>query len=277
VTKSGQLPNGFAGGLIFSPDSRSLFFTSTAVDLTSNLPDAAYSPGLNANLFVRDLSAAATSLISATTSGQLSDNTASASSILSPDGKTLYFESGAGGLTAGDSNASTDIFTASAPFTAPEASSPSQSTSPSKSTSPVSATPEPGPAVVGLTPLDSRHRITSVVVTFNQALDPASAQNLANYQITLPGGTVHIRSGHLFTTRPGRSVVIKNAGYNAATHQVTLTLRTPLRPGAVYQFRVNGASGSGVESASGTSLNSPGKLKPGKDYQAVLDLATPRS
>ncbi len=150
-------------------------------------------------------------------------------------------------------------------------------TSPSQSTSPAAATPEPGPAVVGLTPLDSRRRITSVVVTFNQALDPASAQNLANYQITLPGRTVHTRPGHLTTTRPGRSVVIKNAGYNAATHQVTLTLRTPLRRGTAYQFRVNGASGSGVESTSGASLNSPGKLKPGKDYQAVLDLATPRS
>ncbi len=128
-----------------------------------------------------------------------------------------------------------------------------------------------------MTPLDSRHGITSVVVTFNQALDPASAQNLANYQITLPGRTVHTHPGHLTTTHPGRSVVIKNAGYNAATHQVTLTLRTPLRRGAAYQFRVNGAAASGVESTSGASLNSPGKLKPGKDYQAVLDLATPRS
>jgi hypothetical protein len=72
-------------------------------------------------------------------------------------------------------------------------------------------------------------------------------------------------------------VVIKNATYNAATHQVTLALRTPLRSGVAYQFRVYGASGSGVESTSGASLNSPGKLKPGKDYQAVLELATPRS
>ena len=122
VTTSGQLSNSVAGGLIFSPDSKSLFFSSTAGDLTSNPPDAASSPGANANLFVRDLPAAATSLISATTSGQLSANIASANAFLSPDGKTLYFDSGAGLLTAGDSNASTDIFTASAPFTAPKAS-----------------------------------------------------------------------------------------------------------------------------------------------------------
>jgi Tol biopolymer transport system component len=271
ATTSGTLSNGAAAGLSFSPDSKLLFFASTAINLTSNLPDAASSPGQNTNLFVRDLSAAATSLISATTSGQLSNNTASANAFLSPDGKTLYFDSNASLLTAGDSNASTDIFTASAPFTAPKVSPPTQSTSPA------AATPEPGPAVVGLTPLDNGHRITNVVVTFNQALDPASANNLANYQITLPGRTVHTRSGHLTTTRPGRSVVIRNAGYNAATHQVTLTLRTPLRRGTAYQFRVNGASVSGVESTGGVSLNSPGKLKPGKDYQAVLDLATPRS
>ncbi len=301
ATTSGQLSNSFAAGLSFSPDSRSLFFTSTAADLTSNPPDATFATGENANLFVRDLPAATTTLISATTSGQLSDNNASASAFLSPDGKTLYFESNASLLTAGDSNASTDIFTASAPFTVPkdtptsepisssQPTSPSQSTvlsqsisthqstSPSQSTAPVAATPQPGPAVIGLTPLGSRHGITSVVVTFNQALDPASAQNLANYQIAPPGRTVHTRPGHLTIIHPRRSVVITNAGYNAATHQVTVTLRTPLRRGVAYLFRVNGASGSGVESTSGASLNSPGKLKPGKDYQAILDLTTPRS
>jgi Tol biopolymer transport system component len=270
ATTSGQVSNGFAGGLIFSPDSRLLFFTSSAGDLTSNPAAATSSPVGTSNLFVRDLAAAATSLISATTSGQLSDNLGPASAFLSPDGKMLYFESGASLLTTGDSNGSNDIFTASAPFTAPTASLPP------RSTSPVAATPEPGPAVVGLTSLGSRRGVTSVVITFNQALDPASAQNLANYQITLPGRTVHTRHGHLTTTRPGRSVVIKNAGYNATTHQVTLNLRTPLRRGAAYQFRVNGASASGVESMSGASLNSPDKLKPGRDYQAVLDLATPR-
>jgi Tol biopolymer transport system component len=271
ATSSGQLSNGGAAVLIFSPDSKLLFFSSTAADLTSNRPDGSSVPGMSMNLFVRDLPAAATSLISATTSGHLSSNNAPTVAFLSPDGKTLYFGSGASSLTAGDSNAATDIFAASAPFTAPAASPPSQPTSPP------AATPEPGPAVVSLTALESRRGVTSVIVTFNQALDPASAQNLANYQITLPGRTVHSRHNHLTTTRPGRSLVIKSAGYNAATHQVTLTLRTPLLPGTAYQFRVNGASGGGVESTSGVSLNSPDKLKPGKDYQVVLDLTKPRA
>ena len=72
--------------------------------------------------------------------------------------------------------------------------------------------------------MSSRHGITSVVVTFNQALDPTSAQNLANYKVSLPGRKVHMRSDLLTATRPGRSVPLKSAGYNAATHQVTLTL-----------------------------------------------------
>lgn len=130
VTASGQLSNSVAGGLIFSPDSKLLFFSSTAGNLTGNLPDAATSAGPTTNLFVRNLPAAATSLISATTSGRLSDNSTSASAFLSPDGKTLYFESGASLLTAGDSNGSVDIFAASAPFTAPNVSPPPRASPP---------------------------------------------------------------------------------------------------------------------------------------------------
>ncbi len=39
ATTNGQLSNAIAGGLIFSPDSGSLYFSSNAIDLTSNPPD----------------------------------------------------------------------------------------------------------------------------------------------------------------------------------------------------------------------------------------------
>ncbi len=133
ATTNGQLSNAIASGLMFSPDSGSLFFSSDAIDLTSNPPDttaaspSGQSSAIN-NLFVYNLSAGTTSLISATTSGQLSDSTASSggmspnspiTAFLSPDGQTLYFDSDAANLTAGDSNPnqSTQIFAASAPFT----------------------------------------------------------------------------------------------------------------------------------------------------------------
>ncbi len=46
---------------------------------------------------------------------------------------------------------------------------------------------QPGPTVVSVAPLKSRRDKTSLVITFNQALDPASAQNASNYQVSLPG------------------------------------------------------------------------------------------
>ena len=69
---------------------------------------------------MRDLTAGTTSLISATTSGQLSDSI-SINPLISPDGQTIYFDSNAANLTTGDTNPSqsTDIFAAAAPFTIP--------------------------------------------------------------------------------------------------------------------------------------------------------------
>jgi hypothetical protein len=130
--------------------------------------------------------------------------------------------------------------------------------------------------VVGVTSVEGRHGTTTVVVSFNQALDPTSAQNAANYELSLPGRAVHTRSGHSTATRPGRSLVIKAASYNAAGRQVTLTLGQSLRRNQPYQFQINGASG-GVKGTNGTALNSPDTLKPGKDYEAVLELAARRS
>src|SRR5262249_9219922 len=62
--------------LVFSPDSRSLVFSSSATDLTANPPDNAPNPfpGLpwaSMNLFLRDLSAGTTTLLSVTTDGRL--------------------------------------------------------------------------------------------------------------------------------------------------------------------------------------------------------------
>jgi hypothetical protein len=397
ATTGGQLANAFASGLSFSPDSRSLFFESNAIDLTSNPPDTTSAPvplpvsapvplpvqpfglGLNSdNLFVRDLAAGTTSLISATTDGKLSGSI-SANAFLSRDGQTLYFDSSADNLTAGDSNHSTDIFAASAPFTAsnqfhfsswesaaqesdgqvmitvlrsgpatgaasvnyavqdgsaqagtdfnatsgtlnfaageaaktftvplvsgdhfagtrsavlvlsnpqganlgypsallnltadPAPPSPAPVTPLLPGTMPASAM-RPGPTVVSVTALKGRRGVSSLVITFDRALDPTSAQNLANYQVSLPGRTLHIFQRHQTATRPGRPLAISAAAYDPASHQVTLTLHTRLRQRQAYQLRVKGTAG-GVIDTSGTPLNSPNPLKPGQDDLTAVDL-----
>ena len=124
ATTSGQLSNSSGEWLSFSPDSGSLYFTSNATDLTSNPPptnpaDFNGGPFFGNNLFVYGISTGTTSLISATTNGQLSDSS-SINPIVSPDGQTIYYDSTVLNMTAGDTNPnpSTQIFAASAPFTA---------------------------------------------------------------------------------------------------------------------------------------------------------------
>ncbi len=94
------------------------------------------------------------------------------------------------------------------------------------------ATPaEPGPTVVSVAPMKGRRGITTLVITFNKPLAPATAQDAANYQVSLPGRTIHGSRGHRSTTSPSRSVGVTAAAYNSQTHQVTLTLRTKSAPG----------------------------------------------
>ncbi len=395
-TTNGQLSNASAGGLIFSPDSGSLFYTSTAIDLTSNPPDTSaagpFSQGANGtNLFAYDLSAGTTSLISATTGGQLSDSS-SIDAFLSPDAQTLYFDSNAPNLTTGDPNPnqSTEIFAASAPFTvanqfqfqswessatesdgsvvvtvlrtgpATSAASvnyavqngtaragtdfkatsgtlnfvagqtaktftvsllpadrfsgtrtaelvlsnpqganlgyPSAALDLTSQPAPVSppvttatptatrtATPtstsvvviSPGPTVTSVAPAKGHGGITKLVITFNQALDPASAVNVANYGVAIPGRTKHTHGKDRTAVASQRSIGIRGAVYDAAQHQVTLTLHTKLQQRQAIQLEIKGTTG-GVADTQGISLNSPDKLKPGKNYLAVLNLITRR-
>jgi hypothetical protein len=98
----------------------------------------------------------------------------------------------------------------------------------------------PGPAVVSVTPLKSRRDKTSLVITFNEALNPASAQNVSNYQVSLPGRTHHGPSRQKTTTGPRRPVGISAVSYNSADHEVTLTLRNKLRHGQAYELEING-------------------------------------
>lgn len=132
VTPDGALSNGDASGSMpmtptFSPDGRFLAFSSTANDLTANpvqAPSSTAGPfafGGSSNLFVRDLQGGTTSLVTATTDGELSasssfvspsPNFAASSPTFSPDGKWLAFVSDANNLTNNPPDTPTDPATA---------------------------------------------------------------------------------------------------------------------------------------------------------------------
>ena len=101
-------PSDTSSQLVFSPDSQSLVFASDATDLTSNAPGSAPNadsslPDETINLFLRDLQAGTTTLLTPTTGGALSQG-GSMDPIFSPDGHSVAFVSYATGLTANPAN-----------------------------------------------------------------------------------------------------------------------------------------------------------------------------
>ncbi|MDR3636667.1 MAG: Ig-like domain-containing protein [Isosphaeraceae bacterium] len=94
---------------------------------------------------------------------------------------------------------------------------------------------------------------TTVALTFSQPLDSTSAQNVANYTITGPGG---------------RTIPIASAVYDASAQTVTLSPRSRLNLHRRYTLAVNGTPPAGVAGASGAPLNGNGT--PGTYYVTTL-------
>ena len=103
-----------AGSVVMTPDGRYVAFTSRATDLVAGFVDG---NGASADLYVRDLSTAATTLISADSSGSRSGNGgvglgAGEGFAISADGRFVAFTSQATDLVDGlqDENGQSDVF-----------------------------------------------------------------------------------------------------------------------------------------------------------------------
>ena len=220
ATTGGLLSNGSATGPIFSPDSGSLFYQSTAIDLTSNPPDASaeagsaaatgFGPGFDGdNYFVYDLAAGTTSLISATTDGQLSNSTTN-TAILSPNGNTLYFDSNVDDLTTNDANQSTGIFAAAAPFTVQN-----QFQFPSWESS---AQESDGQAVITV----NRSGPATEAASVNYSVQNGSAH--AGTDFTATSGTLDFAAGQMSQTF---SIPLKSGDHFAGTLSANVVLSNP--------------------------------------------------
>ncbi|MGP8008405.1 MAG: hypothetical protein ACLP2J_15420, partial [Acidimicrobiales bacterium] len=97
---------------------------------------------------------------------------------------------------------------------------------------------------------------TTIVLTFNQPLDPARAQDVHEYRLVDP-------QGHL--------VPITSAVYDPATNTVTLHPRDRIDLHHPYKLTVDGASASGLTSSSGLLLDGKDSGKPGSNYVATIN------
>ena len=116
-----------------------------------------------------------------------------------------------------------------------------------------------GPRVVGLARYGYHAHPTLVVLTFDRALDPARAQDAANYRLV---------------DGLGHAIAVGAAVYDAAAHTVALTPTAPLNVHRTYYLTVIGTGPVGVADASGHALDGAGTGGSGTDYTAAIDRST---
>jgi len=223
VTPSGQLSNSDVGSFVFSPDGSQLAFSDSATDLTNNPPQAApasssadnpypiYGIDLS-NIFVRDLPARTTTLITAAADGTLmSDPSFSQPSplVFSPDGQTLYFMYD-NPLVASDTNGVSDIYAATAPFATPgEIDFASWQ---------FSADESDGQAVITVV----RNAPLAAAASVDYSVQDATAMAGTDYQAT--SGTVNFAAGQSSATF---SIPLYPADSFTGTQSATITLSNP--------------------------------------------------
>jgi len=115
--------------------------------------------------------------------------------------------------------------------------------------------PVDGPTVVSLDRFGIHMQPTRLVLTFNDGLDPASAENMANYKIVDPSG---------------RPVAIDSVTFDAALNTVTIRPKTRINIHHTYRLTVLGTGPGGVRDAEGRLLDGANTGVPGSNYVGSL-------
>ncbi len=127
----------------------------------------------------------------------------------------------------------------------------------------VAPAPGDGPTVVHLARFGFHSLPTTLVLTFDKALDPASAQDPLNYTIT---------------NSQGHSIRIASVVYNPSTLTVTISPAARLNIHRSYHLTVVGTAPTGVTDTSGNLLDGALTGQPGSNYVATVtatDLVIP--
>jgi len=110
---------------------------------------------------------------------------------------------------------------------------------------------------------------TTLVLTFNQALDPDTAQDANDYRIITPGG---------------QTIRVKSAVHDPNAHTVTLHPTQRIDIHYRYELIVDGTAPGGLTNTLGQLLDGTDSGKPGSDYRApltwrnlVVDPPTPKT
>ncbi|MFO0907367.1 MAG: Ig-like domain-containing protein [Isosphaeraceae bacterium] len=124
-----------------------------------------------------------------------------------------------------------------------------------------------GPHVVEVERFGYHLQPTSLVLSFDAALDPSRAVDLSAYRLLTAG-----RDGR-FGTRDDGSVAFVSASYDAATHTVTLAPKQRLSLWQPYRLIVKGTGSASVTDIHGNPLDGQNVGGSGSDYQATVTRA----
>lgn len=120
-----------------------------------------------------------------------------------------------------------------------------------------------GPTVVSVQWLGTHSAASTIVLQFDEALEPGPAQSTANYTILTVGLGGRFGKG-------SKRIAVKSAIYTAGSEIVTLHTARPLKAGQRYQLTVNGASAGGLASSAGILLEAPSRGSLGSNYVSTL-------
>jgi hypothetical protein len=132
----------------------------------------------------------------------------------------------------------------------------------------VNAAATGGPIVTNVWRYGFHEQPTVVVLQFNEALDPARAQDPRNYTFVTLGGPG--RGG----SHVGHIIPVSFAVYDSATHRVFLYPSELLDIHNFYRLTVNGAAPSGLTDTQGTLLDGNADGNPGSNYVTIISLKT---
>jgi fibronectin-binding autotransporter adhesin len=126
----------------------------------------------------------------------------------------------------------------------------------SGSTVPISTA---GPRVIGLSRHGFHWQKTTLVLNFDSPLDPARAENVANYRIV---------------DSAGRGIAVTTAVYDPTSLTVTLSLAKPLSVYRVYKLTVVGTEPNGLAGVTGIAFDGSGMVQPGTNFTTKITWKT---
>ena len=116
-------------------------------------------------------------------------------------------------------------------------------------------TPPDGPRIRLLQRFGYHWMPTSILLTFDQALEQATAEDIRNYRITGPRG---------------RAIRVKSAVYDPTTETVTLRHSKRINIHFRYNLTVEGTQAGGVADTQGLLLDGADAGNPGSNYRTTL-------